>query len=284
MQKKPSVAIVGVGNLGTALAASLRQAGYGIREIVYRSGGRSAGRAKKLAREVGARAETMQRAKLDADIVWLCVPDRQIAAVARELARRGGWKGKTALHSSGALGSNEMAALKKQGAALASLHPFMTFVRGSRPGLAGVPFAVEGDARAVKVARAIVGSLGGEAFTIELRRKAAHHAWGGFTSPLIIAALVTGEEVARLAGQNRASARRRMLPIVKQTIRNYEKLGAAGAFSGPIIRGDVETVRKHLAALKQVPAARNVYLALARSAMNNLPVGNKKELKKLLGG
>jgi predicted short-subunit dehydrogenase-like oxidoreductase (DUF2520 family) len=75
-----------------------------------------------------------------------------------------------------------------------------------------------------------------------------------------------------------------MLPIVKQTLRNYEKLGAEGAFSGPIIRGDVSTVRKHLAALKKAPAAREVYLALARMAMKSLPVGNKKELKKVLGG
>ena len=284
MRKKPSIAIVGAGNLGSALAASLAEAGYAVREIVYRSGGGSAARAKKLAREIGARAATVERAQLDAEVIWLCVPDRQIAAAAEQLAQRREWKGRIALHSSGALGSDELAALKRRGAFVASLHPLMTFVQGAQPELAGVPFAVEGDSRAVKVARAIVGDLGGEAFAIERRRKAAHHAWGGFTSPLIIAALVTAEEVARLAGQSKASARRRMLPIVKQTIRNYEKLGAAGAFSGPIIRGDVPTVRKHLAALKKVPAAREVYLALARMAMKSLPVGNKKELKKLLGG
>ena len=74
------------------------------------------------------------------------------------------------------------------------------------------------------------------------------------------------------------------MPIVKQTIQNYEKLGAAGAFSGPIIRGDVPTVRKHLDALKNMPEAREVYLALARMAMKSLPVGNKKELKNALDG
>jgi predicted short-subunit dehydrogenase-like oxidoreductase (DUF2520 family) len=283
MRKKPSIAIVGAGNLGSALAASLGEAGYEVQEIIYRGGGGSEARAKRLARAMGARATTVEQVRLDADVIWLCVPDRQIGAAARELAQRGEWKAKIALHSSGALGSDELAALKRRGAAVASLHPLMTFVRGALPKLSGVPFAMEGDSRALKVARAIVADLGGEAFAIERRRKAAHHAWGGFTSPLIIAALVTAEEVARLAGQSKVSARRRMLPIVKQTIRNYEMLGAEGAFSGPIIRGDVPTVRKHLAALKKAPAAREVYLALARMAMKSLPVGNKKELKKVLG-
>jgi predicted short-subunit dehydrogenase-like oxidoreductase (DUF2520 family) len=73
-----------------------------------------------------------------------------------------------------------------------------------------------------------------------------------------------------------------MLPIVRQTITNYEALGPAGAFSGPIVRGDTETVRKHLQVLKKVPQARDVYLALARAAVRYLPVRNRARLKKAL--
>jgi predicted short-subunit dehydrogenase-like oxidoreductase (DUF2520 family) len=74
-----------------------------------------------------------------------------------------------------------------------------------------------------------------------------------------------------------------MLPIVKQTIANYERLGPAGAFSGPIVRGDTEIVRKHLQLLTKVPEAREVYLALARAAMRYLPARNRAQLKKALG-
>jgi predicted short-subunit dehydrogenase-like oxidoreductase (DUF2520 family) len=73
-----------------------------------------------------------------------------------------------------------------------------------------------------------------------------------------------------------------MFPIVQQTIANYFDRGAADAFSGPLIRGDVTTVRKHLKVLGEVPEAKQVYLSLARAAMRTLPVKNKEQLKRIL--
>jgi predicted short-subunit dehydrogenase-like oxidoreductase (DUF2520 family) len=90
--------------------------------------------------------------------------------------------------------------------------------------------------------------------------------------------------VAKAAGISPAQARRRMLPIVTQTLANYAALGPAGAFSGPLVRGDSAIVRQHLQALKQVPAVRDVYLALARAALRYLPVRERKELSKALAG
>jgi predicted short-subunit dehydrogenase-like oxidoreductase (DUF2520 family) len=283
MPAKPTITIVGPGNLGGALAVSLRSAGYKVSEIVSKASPSSQRKAKMLARAVGARAVTDSKAHLESDIVWLCVPDREISKAARALAPLSWWRGKVALHSSGALGSDEMEVLRRKGAAIGSLHPLMTFVHGSRPPLAGVSFAVEGNPVAVRMARRIVRVLKGEAFTIPKNRKAAYHAWGAFTSPLLLAALVTAEEVAGVAGISRTEARRRMMPIVRQTIANYAALGPAGAFSGPIIRGDADTVARHLKALGKTPNARKVYLALARSAMRNLPVRNRRSLAKALG-
>jgi predicted short-subunit dehydrogenase-like oxidoreductase (DUF2520 family) len=73
-----------------------------------------------------------------------------------------------------------------------------------------------------------------------------------------------------------------MVPIIRQTIANYEALGPAGAFSGPIVRGDAETVRRHLSVLRKVPEARDVYLSLARSALRYLPARNRTKLKNAL--
>jgi len=70
-----------------------------------------------------------------------------------------------------------------------------------------------------------------------------------------------------------------MLPILQQTLANYAALGAAGAFSGPIVRGGVDTVRRHLRALRHIPGAREVYLALASAAVRYLPGNNKKLLE-----
>jgi predicted short-subunit dehydrogenase-like oxidoreductase (DUF2520 family) len=223
-------------------------------------------------------------ARVDADVIWFCVPDREIARAAKQLAGTVDWRGKVAFHSSGALGSDELRELRRRGAAVASVHPLMTFVSRSVPSLLGVPFALEGDAAALRVAGRIVRDLGGEAFSISKNKKLAYHAWGAFLAPLLVSLLVTGEQVARVAGLSNAAARRKMLPIVRQTVANYAKMGPAGASSGPIVRGDAEVVRGHLKELRKISEAGEVYEALARAALRYLPAGNRKELEKLLGG
>ena len=282
MAAKPRIAIVGPGRLGRALALGLKRAQFTISEIVSGSSAASKRKAGDLARKVKAHASTSDRARLDADLVWFCVPDREIASSSRQLASLVDWRKKIAFHSSGALASHELKSLRQAGAAVASVHPLMTFVTGSMPSLIGVPFAMEGDAAAVRSARQIVRALGGEAFTIRKQYKAAYHAWGAFASPLLVAMLVTAEQLARKAGLSAVGARKKMLPIVRQTIANYGALGAAGAFSGPIVRGDAEIVRKHLQVARKVPEATHVYLALARAALQYLPARNRGELKRAL--
>ena len=284
MAAKLRIAIVGPGRLGTALAMELRSAGYTISEIVSRNNIASKRKAAILARKVRALVSTIDTARANADVVWFCVPDREIKNAAHQLASAIDWKRKIAFHSSGALLSDELNILRRQGAAVGSIHPMMTFVTGSIPSLDGVPFAMEGDTAAIRAARRIVRDLDGEAFTIRRQHKIAYHAWGSFASPLLVATLVTAEQLAGAAGLSDREARRKMLPIVRQTISNYEMLGPAGAFSGPIVRGDAEIVRKHLQVLKKVPEAREVYLALARAAMRYLPAQNRKKLKKALDG
>src|SRR5713101_4926820 len=102
--KRPSIAIVGAGRLGTALAEQLGAAGYEITEIISRDNRRSLAGARKLAVKLGASASLVKRARLSADVIWFCVPDAEIAAAAVQFAHRS-WKNKIALHSSGALAS-----------------------------------------------------------------------------------------------------------------------------------------------------------------------------------
>jgi len=144
MAAKPRVAIVGAGNFGTALALALQRARYTIDAVIVRSGGESLKKAQKLAKQVGARALT-DLSLSRAELIWFCMPDAEIAWAARSLAGTVDWKGRVVLHSSGALTSDALAVLRSRGATVASVHPLMTFVRGSRPSLAGVPFVLEGD-------------------------------------------------------------------------------------------------------------------------------------------
>jgi predicted short-subunit dehydrogenase-like oxidoreductase (DUF2520 family) len=282
MATKPEIAIVGAGTLGSALARALHAAGYRISEIIYRDGD-SRRRARRLATQFRSRAVARGQACWAADVVWLCVPDSRIAACARGIAGLAEWRGKIVLHPSGALASDELQALRRRGAAVAAAHPLMTFVRRSSPGLSGVPFGIEGDAVAVRAARRMVRDLGGQSFALRRKDKVLYHAWGAFASPLLIALLASAEQVAMAAGvRSQAAARKRMLPILQQTVRNYDALGSAEAFSGPLVRGDVATVRRHVEALSQLPGARQVYVALAQAALETLPVRRRRELEKAL--
>jgi predicted short-subunit dehydrogenase-like oxidoreductase (DUF2520 family) len=279
---KPSITIVGPGNLGSALALELARIGYPIRHIVSRRSSRGVSAARTLARRVKAKHVFPGEAVFDSDIVWITVPDDAIAEVAAQLAPLQSWRGTIVLHPSGAMTSDELSALKKRGAKVASAHPMMTFVRGKKARWQGVPFDIEGDEAAVQAAYRIAEVLGGDPFRLEKRHKALYHAFGSFASPMVIALMSAMEQVAEAAGVPPKKAKKMVWPLLSQTLQNYLEKDGARAFSGPLVRGDVKTIRKHLEQLKRVPEARDVYLALARAAIKRLPVKNREALTKEL--
>jgi predicted short-subunit dehydrogenase-like oxidoreductase (DUF2520 family) len=280
--RSATISLIGSGNLAQALGPALKSAGYRIDAVAARANAQSRRRAGALAKKLGARIIALSEVRPESDIVWLLHTDDALAETARLLAGKPGWKGKVVLHSSGALTSDVLAPLKRAGAHTASLHPMMTFVPGTRPDFRIVPFAVEGGRQAVSAARRIVHDLGTEVFEIKAANKVLYHALGSFSSPLVVAALVTAERVGRAAGLTQTQTRKVMAPILRQTLSNYLERGAAAAFSGPIKRGDLETVRRHLRQFKRVPEAGEVYRALVKSALRDLPSGKKKKLLRLV--
>jgi predicted short-subunit dehydrogenase-like oxidoreductase (DUF2520 family) len=155
----------------------------------------------------------------------------------------------------------------------------MTFVQSSVPDLSGVLFAAEGDAAALRVVRGMVRDLGGEMMVLRKQDKAAYHAFATTICPLLLALLASAEKVAGVAGITPNLARQHILPIVRQTLRNYSELGPAKSFTGPIIRGDSQSIGLHLDALAQIPAARSAYVALTKAAIEYLPSRNKHEIE-----
>jgi predicted short-subunit dehydrogenase-like oxidoreductase (DUF2520 family) len=279
---RPTVSIVGAGNLGTALALTLPSAGYVVKFIATRAKRTTSRETTGLARRVKARLVSLGKEPLDSDLVWITVPDDAIAVTALRLAPSQDWRGKIVFHSSGALTSDDLAPLRDQGAKVASVHPGMTFVRGPAPQMLGVAFAVEGDPAATRVAKRIVERWGGTTYAINKRNKVLYHAFGSFASPLVIALMASLERVAKAAGIKPENIKTMMVPLLWQTLRNYLQHDAPSAFSGPLVRGDVATVRRHLAELKVVPEARAVYIALAGAALKNLPVKNRKAMEREL--
>jgi predicted short-subunit dehydrogenase-like oxidoreductase (DUF2520 family) len=269
--------------LGSALAANLHGAGWIVESLVVRSRKRIRIRVSRLAREIGARVRKFGEEPVPAGVLWITMPDGAIAKVAAELASRQSWRGRFVFHCSGALTSDVLEPLRAKGAKVASVHPVMTFAANTVPDLRGVAFGLEGDTAAVGVARRIVKDLGGVPVEVRNEDKVMYHAFGAFASPLVIGLMAALEDVGAAAGFERNKLRAIAGPLLRQTLENYLEHGGSVAFTGPFVRGDVAVIERHLEALRETPLAREVYLALAKVALKNLPVKNRDGVKKAIG-
>jgi predicted short-subunit dehydrogenase-like oxidoreductase (DUF2520 family) len=278
-----SVSIIGLGNWGSSLAHALVAAGVGLDEVIVpsgRSGRRYAPWARALPRT------TLDRARLEADILWLCVPDAVIAQVTRRLVKRAvkrlgerPLEGQIVVHSSGVLSSTVLQEAARGGASVASVHPMMSFPTRTPVALERILFGVEADASSRRILNAIVRQMGGRPFAVKTASKALYHAIGVLSSPLLVSHLAAAQQTAALAGFTSREARRLIEPIARATLDNFFLRGAGKSHSGPIARGDVQTIRLHLQALEPHPILAGLYRSLALHALEALPATGRKELR-----
>lgn len=283
----PRVTLIGYGNWGQALASALQTAKVPLAEIIVKT-------APKPRRKIhGAQQATLAQAKLNADIFWICTQDSAIALAGKDLAqtlrRTSRTKPPIVFHSSGALPSTVLAELQSSGAFVASVHPLMTFPRRQKNAdapmpLRGIPFAVEGDARACRAARQLVHAIGGIPFNLSAEQKSLYHLFGTFASPLLTTLLAAVEQIGLAAGFSPRQTRQRMRPIVERTVTNFFADGPAHVFSGPFARGDAATIQRHLQALRQHPELASLYRELGRFSLQSLPVKNRAALQRALNG
>jgi predicted short-subunit dehydrogenase-like oxidoreductase (DUF2520 family) len=273
---QPSVSIIGLGNWGSSLVQALTDAEVPLHEVVV-SGRRSARKALRALPLVN-----LDQARLQADVLWLCVPDKAVARVTAQLTKRvavRGLEGQIVIHSSGALSADVLQQAAKVGASVGSVHPLMSFPTRTPVTLKGVSFAVEADAASSRVLNRLVRRIGGYPFAIKAASKALYHAVGVLSSPLLVSHLAAVHETAARAGFSPRQARRLIEPIARATLDNFFHNGPAKSFSGPIARGDVETIRLHLQALKPHPMLASVYRSLALYALEALPSPGTRALR-----
>ncbi len=262
---KRTLSIIGTGRVGRELGRQLADRGWRIDTIVTRS----AASARAAARAIGG-GRALGRLgpeALDADLVLITTPDDAIEPVARRLARlaTGRLGGRVVLHTSGALGSEALAALAKRGAAVGSMHPMQSFARGRRPRLEGVCFAIEGQPAARRLGARLARQMGGVPVVISGEAKAAYHAAGAFASPQLLAVVEAAVRLLEASGFRRRQAVAALLPLARQTLDNFERLGPRGAWTGPVSRGDEATIRRHTKELKKWPKEyRDAYRALTK--------------------
>ena len=263
-KEKTAVSIIGSGRLGTALGVALLHRGYSVQSLVAR-GVQSARRAARLLdADVQVLAAKELHSLLPVDIFLITVPDDQIASVASELSRLEFTA--TALHTSGALSSDVLEPLQKRGWHTGSIHPLIS-VSHAGDQIEGAFWSVEGDKTAVRLGKAIVRDLGGKSFFIRTEDKPLYHAAAVMSSGNMMALFDVALEMLSDCGITRSTARQILLPLIASTVRNLETKDPAQALTGTFSRGDLETVKRHLAALKRNPDALELYRLLGKRSL-----------------
>jgi predicted short-subunit dehydrogenase-like oxidoreductase (DUF2520 family) len=256
------VGVVGAGRVGTALAAALRRAGH---RVVAVSAVSATSRRRAETLLPGVPVRPPQEVVAGADLVLLTVPDDVLPGLVAGLAATGTeLAGRLVMHASGRHGLAVLDPATRGGALPLALHPVMTFT--GRPDdvdrLAGVSFGVTTPEQLRPVAEVLVMEMGGEpVFIAEQDRDLYHAALAGAANHLVTL-VVQAADLLRGAGV--ADPQRMLGPLLGAALDNALRLGDA-ALTGPVARGDADTVAGHVAALRAAgPEALPAYLALAR--------------------
>ncbi|MDP1675761.1 MAG: DUF2520 domain-containing protein [Bacteroidota bacterium] len=243
-----SVTIVGAGAVGRSIALALFYNRVKI-DGIYSESGKSA---RSLAKKVHCNNfGTLTVNSLLSKIIIIAVPDDRIRITAVLLGKNPRLlKSKTVFHTSGALTSDELAAVRKRGAVVASFHPLQTFSRSkNETPLKNIWCAVEGDKKAIATARVLGNKLRMNIFTIAKKDKPLYHAAAVFASNYLITLLSVVEELSDHIRIPKKNIWKIYSPLILQTIHNAIHSSPAAALTGPIVRGDTETIKKHIKAL-----------------------------------
>ena len=267
-KQKPELSIVGTGRLGTTLALALHGKGYSIQTLVAHSAPSARRAAALLNADVQVLAAKQLREVRAADLFLITTPDDQIARVAEELSSLILPKA-VALHTSGALSAAVLAPLSEKGWHTGSIHPLISVsdTTEGRAALEGAFWSVEGDTAALRVGKSIVRDLGGQSFSIRSEDKPLYHAAAVMASGNVVALFDVALEMLGQCGLTRKTARSILLPLIASTVHNLETKDPKQALTGTFARGDLETVKRHLAALKDNKDALELYRLLGKRSL-----------------
>ena len=248
----PRTAIVGTGRVAQAFGRLLADAGLTPLAIA----GRTADHAQRAAAFIApaTRAVRIQDVPPLADHILIAVADDAIETVAEELAGSGMRAG-IALHTSGAHSPQSLSALAAHGASCGVVHPLQTLADRERGvvALRGASFGIGGDTAALEWAGQLVAAAGGTPLRIREKGFASYHAGAVMAGNAVIAAIDAAVTLLSAAGIDRRAALQALRPLCLTSAQNAFEMGPEAALTGPVQRGDAETIRAHVAALAGCP-------------------------------
>ncbi|MBI4286897.1 MAG: DUF2520 domain-containing protein [Chloroflexi bacterium] len=265
------VGFIGAGTVGTALAVTLSQRGYPVAAVASKT--RAA--ARKLAGQVtGCQAkESAQQVIEAADLIFVTTPDDAIAGVVAQLQWR---KGKDVVHCSGAASLDILEPARRAGAGVGALHPLQTFasVAQAIENIPGSTFGIEAEGALLETLKSLATALGGHAVELGAGDKVLYHAAAVIACNYFVTLVKMATDLWQQFGVSTPEATRAMLPLIQGTVNNLKQVGLPNCLTGPIARGDMGTLRKHLEALEeQAPALVSTYRELG---LQTIPVSLAK--------
>ncbi|MGA8994946.1 MAG: Rossmann-like and DUF2520 domain-containing protein [Nocardioidaceae bacterium] len=263
MSSMTRVGVVGAGRVGAVLAAALRGAGH---EVVAAAGESAASRTRIETLLPGVPVHKPTAVARASDVLLLTVPDDMLANVVTMLAASGAIRpGQQVVHTSGKHGLAVLRPAAAVGAEILALHPAMTFTGTDRdlPRLAGCVYGVTAEPATRALAEALVADLGGRLVTVAEEYRSLYHAGLAHGANHLVTLVSQAMDLLRATGADDPASTLR--PLLTAALDNALCYGDA-ALTGPVVRGDVETVRAHLVDIAATaPGTVDAYVAMARA-------------------
>lgn len=290
---KKRISFIGAGKVGTALAYLLSNRGYAVTGITSKN----IDSAEKAASFMGGKIPYSNDLYVfveDSDIVFVTTNDDAVPLVAQGVLENCAVsRGQIFAHASGSLKAAVFAPLENKGALGISIHPLQTIANPTEgvKNITGSLFAVEGNEKAHQTARELVESLDGNAFFIDSEKKTLYHLAAVIASNYLVTLMDKSSTIFKNIEIDENIGLQGLLKLVRGTVNNIERLGTKDALTGPIARGDVETIKDHITAIRKfMPELMNFYkvlgehtatLALEKGSINK---EQAKKIKELLAG
>ncbi len=282
----PKLGFIGAGTVGTALAIRLSERGYRVVAVASRS----QTSAEKLAQAItGCHAVDNNQAVADAaDLVFITTPDDAIATVVSTV----NWHpNQSIVHCSGADSVDTLEPARKQGASVGAIHPLQTFasVEQAINNIACSTFALEAQEPLLSTLKEIATTLDGTWIELTAGDKVLYHAAAVIACNYLVTLVKLATDLWQTFDVPPERATQALLPLLRGTIANIERVGIPKCLTGPIARGDTGTIEKHIDAMqKAAPALLPTYLDLGRQtipialAKGRIDQHQAEELQKLL--
>jgi len=263
--------------MGTALAKTLGDKGYAIAGV----SSLHLASAQRLAGICGISEATDRPWEVTrkADVVFLTTPDGVIESVCDSISRQEGFSpGAIVLHCSGAHPSTILASARKSGAWIGSMHPLQSFasVDITHNPFKGIRIAIEGDSKAVSTADQMARDLEAQPLQILTEGKPLYHAAAVVASNFLVTLMGVAFRLIQQAGVKPEEAFAVLKPLIDGTLANIDRSGVHQALTGPVVRGDVQTIETHLHAISAaMPELLPFYTCLVHYTAMQAAAGNR---------